>query len=79
MRKVNLTVTLDDATLRRARLRALEQGTSVNELVRRYLDSYAGDEAASAALGRFSRRADRVRVSSGEAGRAWTRDELHER
>ena len=33
----NLTITIDDELLRRARLRALEQGTSVNALLRDYL------------------------------------------
>jgi plasmid stability protein len=34
----NLTITIDEETLRRARIRALEQGTSVNALLRDYLE-----------------------------------------
>jgi predicted HicB family RNase H-like nuclease len=39
----NLTLTIDDDLLRRARIRALEQGTSVNSLVREYLRHVAGE------------------------------------
>jgi hypothetical protein len=38
----NLTITVDEQTLKRARMRALEEGTSVNALLREYLESYAG-------------------------------------
>jgi len=34
----NLTLTIDEDLLRRARIRALEQGTSVNARVRKYLE-----------------------------------------
>ena len=37
----NLTLKIDEKLLRRARIRALEQGTTVNELVRNYLSQYA--------------------------------------
>ncbi len=74
----NLTVTIDDELLRRARLRALEQGTSVNALLRDYLVAYAGaDEAQRGAL------ADLLELSAASTSRrgaaTWTRDELHER
>lgn len=36
-----LTIALEDELLRRARIRALEQGTSVNVLVRDYLTAFA--------------------------------------
>lgn len=74
----NLTITTDEETLQRARLRALEQGTSVNALLREYLETYAGGrsarEAAVAALLDLSRRTE-----SRRGGRTWTRNELHER
>ncbi len=38
----NLTITVDDLTLKRARMRALEEDTSVNALLREYLEEYAG-------------------------------------
>ena len=45
---MNLTITVDDETLRRARIRALSQGTSVNAVLRELLESYAGSEAEAA-------------------------------
>ena len=42
----NLTITVDDHLLKRARLRALEQGTSVHALLREYLRRYAGTASA---------------------------------
>jgi predicted HicB family RNase H-like nuclease len=36
---MNLTITVDDEVLRRARIRALQQGTSVNVLLREFLES----------------------------------------
>jgi hypothetical protein len=38
----NLTITVDDLTLKRARMRALEEDTSVNAVLREYLDEYPG-------------------------------------
>ncbi len=75
----NLTISIDDATLKKARLRALTEGISVNEMLRKFLESYAGvrAEAASALddLMDLSRRA-----RSRHAGaRRWSRDQLHER
>jgi hypothetical protein len=74
----NLTITVDEQVLKKARLRALEQGTSVNALLREYLDRYAG--AASAheeAVEGLIRLAKTAR--SGRGRRSWTRDELHDR
>ena len=39
---MNLTITVEDETLERARMRALEENTSVNAVLRNYLESYAG-------------------------------------
>jgi hypothetical protein len=38
----NLTITVDERTLKRARMRALEEDTSVNAVLREYLEEYAG-------------------------------------
>jgi plasmid stability protein len=74
----NLTITVDDESLKKARIRALQEGTSVNALLREFLDTYSGvsreqRKAASrvAALSRASK--------SRRGGLKWTRDELHER
>jgi hypothetical protein len=74
----NLTITVDDEALKKARLKALEQGTSVNALLRNYLESYAGvhgrqQQAAKVILGLAARSLSR----KGDA--SWTRDDLHQR
>ena len=74
----NLTITIDDATLKKARLRALEQGTSVNTLLRNFLEAYSGmrSEQKKAVREIISL----SRTSGSRRGNSrWTRDELHER
>ena len=74
----NLTITVDDDSLKKARIRALQEGTSVNALLRDFLDSYSG-------VGRQQRDAlDRImmrsRTSASRRGdRTWSRNQLHER
>lgn len=75
----NLTLTLDDRVLLRARQRALEHGTSVNALVRGYLESYAGTDSSAAVGQRVVELAARASGSSGPDGRSWTRDDAHGR
>lgn len=74
----NLTVTIDDHVLRRARIRALEQGTSVNALVAGYLASYADLDDARVALTEFLERTRRTHASSGPDGRTWRREDLYD-
>ena len=76
----NLTIVVEDDLLRRARIRALEQDTSVNALLRRYLQAYVDADAESRlAMSRFLDRARRSSSGSGRAGRTWTREDLHDR
>ena len=75
----NLTITIDERLLKQARIRALEDGTSVNALLRAYLERYAGAGQAGEALASFARLARRSTATSGPQGRTWTRDELHDR
>jgi hypothetical protein len=75
----NLTITIDDHLLKQARMRALEDGTSVNAVLRTYLERYAGAGDTMAALSGFARLARRSAATSGASGRTWTRDELHDR
>jgi hypothetical protein len=75
----NLTLTIDDDLLRRARRRALDQGTSVNAVVREYLESFAGDDETAQARRALVKLARRKSGSSGPAGRSWTRDDVHAR
>jgi hypothetical protein len=75
----NVTLTVSESVLRRARVRAVEQGTSVNAVLGEYLERYAGPNPAAEALASFSRLADALDAGSGPDGREWTRDELHDR
>lgn len=74
----NLTVTIDDQVLRRARIRALEQGTSVNALVADYLSNYADLDDARTAVAEFLERARHSQASSGPEGRTWRREDLYD-
>lgn len=78
MGMANLTLTVDENVLRRARIRALERGTSVNALVREFLEGYADSDRGRTALRALGELADRVETGSGSGGRSWTRAELYE-
>lgn len=43
----NLTISLDDAIVRKARIRAIEEGTSVSAKVREFLAQYAKVNSSS--------------------------------
>ncbi|MGH2784046.1 MAG: DUF6364 family protein [Actinomycetota bacterium] len=75
----NLTLSLDAELLRRARIRALERGTSVNAIVREYLEEYARMGSARDPVRGFLTVAERAKASSGRGGRTWTRDDAHHR
>jgi len=74
----NLTVSTDREVLKKARLRAIREGTSVNAVLRDFMESYAG------VRGERSRAAHDLlalakTARSRSSGRRWTRDEVHER
>ncbi len=75
----NLTISVDDLLLKRARIKALEEGTSVNALLREYLEVYTGAERTQHALAGFAELAEQSEAGSGPGGRTWTRDDLHDR
>lgn len=75
----NLTLTIDEDILRRARIKALERGTSVNALVREYLRQLAGRSAAAEGVAEFFAATRGSGAGSGPEGRSWSRDELYER
>jgi hypothetical protein len=75
----NLTLSVDAEILRRARIRALEQGTSVNALVRDYLESFAGASPRNEGIDAFLEASATATAGSGAAGRTWTRDDAHAR
>lgn len=76
----NLTLSIDDGVLRRARIHALEHGTSVNAMVRDYLCRLAGEDPAERAIAEFLDFArSRPPADEPTGGRTWTRGELYER
>ncbi len=82
----NLTITVDDEVLKRARIRAIEQGTSVNAVLAERLRAFAGEADAQAratralvALAKKNRRAGGKSRAAKRPGRGWTREQLHER
>jgi hypothetical protein len=75
----NLTLTIDERLLKRARVRALEQDTSVNALVRSYLEEYAGRGLHEQGLAGFLALTEPIHAGSGPAGRSWSREDLYER
>jgi hypothetical protein len=82
----NLTIKVDPETLKRTRIRALEQGASVNALLREYLESYASGPIITAgsreeqleALERIIALANEANAGSGPDGRTWTREDLYD-
>lgn len=76
---MNLTLQIDDEVLARARMKALKQGTSVNAMVRKYLESYSGDDHDAEVLKRFTERARANAKPLHYGERTWTRDDLHDR
>lgn len=75
---MNLTITVDNDLLKRARIRALQEDTSVNAVLREFLEVYAGvGERRRDAV------ADLLALSKAATSRrgaaSWTRDELYER
>ena len=75
---MNLTITVDSDLLKKARIRALEEETSVNAVLRQFLEAYAGmGERRRGAV------ADLLALSGAAMSRRgsarWTRDELYER
>jgi hypothetical protein len=74
---VNITLSIDDEVVQKARRRAEAIGTSVNQLVREYLEQLAGKSDPNADAEEFERLS---RASLGDS-RGWkfNREELHER
>ena len=74
----NVTLALDEETLREARRIAAERSTTVNALVREFLERLTARE--SQARKARHRIAELCRDSTAEVGEGrWSRDELHER
>lgn len=74
----NLTIVVDDEMLKRARIRALEEGTSVNAVLREFLERYSGIRRERREAGRkLLELVDNSAMSSGGKGLP-KREELYE-
>ena len=70
----NITLTADEAVIRQARRRAVEENTTLNELFRGWIEQYVQQPAAS------DRFADvMAHLQHVQAGRSFTREEMNER
>jgi plasmid stability protein len=74
----NVTLSLPEGILRKARIRAARDGTSVNEVIRKHLEQYASEQD------RLDKAIDRIMELSEQYGKGrrlkkWTRDELYDR
>ena len=80
----NLTITVDEATLKRARIRAIERGESVNKFLAEQLTKYADADSEEARW--HEDRARMLAVAEKYAAKyagqgsdwKWNRDELYE-
>jgi len=81
----NITVSVDDETYRRSRIKAAEEGTSVSALVREYLTSLVEDRVSEEEFERLKGLQDEVIKSVRARGAGLkpsenlSRDELHDR
>jgi hypothetical protein len=74
----NVTLAIEEATLRKARRIAAERSTSLNAMIREFLQELAERESrADQARQRIFELCDQSTAEVGHKG--WKRDELHER
>ena len=74
----NITVTVDDETYRRARIRAAERDTSVSALVKAFLTALVANESDAERLKR-EERALRERIRRFRAADRLGREDVHRR
>ena len=74
---MNVTLSIDDETLARARELATRRGTSLNQMIRDYLEEVASDMSTEEILQELELLWESG--SGNSEGRRWTREELHER
>ena len=75
----NLTISIDEAVVRQARVRAIQEGTSVSAKIRDFLAAYAQvGQAQQAAVQSFVAAARRSQANVGNAER-WSREDAYDR
>ena len=73
---MNVTLSIDEQTLNRARQLAQQRGTSLNQLVRHYLETLTASDPAQAGaeLERLW-----IEEEGDSGGWTWNREEVHDR
>jgi plasmid stability protein len=74
----NITVSVDDETYRRARIKAAERDTSVSGMVREFLNGVAGEETEFERLEQKELEL-RKRIKEFSGSDRLSRDEIHDR
>ncbi|CAJ0859587.1 hypothetical protein AMST5_01223 [freshwater sediment metagenome] len=74
----NITVTVDDETYRRARIKAAAEDTSVSAVVKRFLTEFAATETQFEQLKREEAEL-RAKIETFRAADRLSRDEVHSR
>ena len=78
IKMTNVTLSIDENDLKQARILALQQGSSLNAVIREFVKSYIGStKRYQQVTARILQQAKRSQFNSD--GRTWTRDELYER
>jgi hypothetical protein len=72
---MNITLSVDEKTVARARKRAEAMGRSLNQVIREYLQKLAGVDDAERWVEEF----ERLSGTGNSHGRRFNRDETHER
>lgn len=72
---MNLTLSIDEQLLARARKRADAMGKSLNQMIRDYLQAVAGGADAERSIAEFKR----LSGQGDSGGWRFNRDEIHER
>lgn len=73
---VNVTLSIDEDVLERARAVARHQGTSLNAMIREYLQRLAGKKTGAEIAAALD---EMWKTSKGHSGgRTWSREELYE-
>ena len=72
----NLTITVDAETLRRARVRAVQRGESVNAMLAEALRRYADNTRPGDVFAAVEAVADAHSLGTDSGARSWTRDDL---
>jgi ABC-type proline/glycine betaine transport system substrate-binding protein len=74
----NVTLSIDEEDLKRARIHAIEQGTSLNAVIRQFVKQYAVSSERYRQITESILTHAEVSTAS-SAGKRWSREEIYER